>query len=149
MDYWYVPIVVTGIWLLVLLITIMYFDRFYWKKYVREYNYNSFIEGYLSHLPEDDYKKICELDLSDKDSSSLICSNDYLMYASTDKMVILTLFRYSVGLLHKSYIYSLQYADMSDKKYLVKVKMDELGEGKLSSLFDMFKKAGKIRNAQF
>ena len=147
MDYWYVPIVVTGIWLLVLLITIMYFDRFYWKKYVKEFNYNRFIEGYLSHLPYDDYNKILELDLLDKEKGSLICSGDYVMYSNIDKMVILTLFRYSVGLFRKSYIYSLQYSDISNDKYPVEVKMDELGEGKLSSLFDMFKKAGKIRNA--
>lgn len=147
MDYWYIPIIVTVFWLLVLLATLVYFDRFYWKKYVKEYNYNSFIEGYLIHLPEDDYKKICELDLLDKEKGSLICSKDYIMYSSIDKMVILTLFRYSVGIFNKSYIYSLQYLDLSYDKYLIKVKMDELGEGKLSFLFDKFKKAGKIRNA--
>lgn len=147
MDYWWIPIIVTVFWLLVLLITIIYFDRFYWKKYVKEYNYNSFIEGYLSHLPIDDYNKILELDLLDKEKGSLLCSGDYVMYSNIDKMVILTLFRYSVGLFRKSYIYSLQYSDISNDKYPVEVKMDELGEEKLSSLFDRFKKAGKIRNA--
>lgn len=147
MDYWWIPIIVTVFWLLVLSVTIVYFDRFYWKKYVKEFNYNSFIEGYLSHLPNDDYNKILELNLLDKENGSLICSGDYVMYSSFDKMIVLTLFRYSVGLFRKSYIYSLQYLDLSHKEYLVKVKMDELGEGKLSSLFDRFKKAGKIRNA--
>ena len=146
MDYGWIPIIVTVFWLLVLSITIVYFDRFYWKKYVKEFNYNSFIEGYLNHLANDDYNKILELNLLDKENGSLICSGDYVMYSSVDKMVILTLFRYSVGIFNKSYIYSLQYLDLSNEKYLVKVKMDELGEGKLSSLFNRFKKAGKIRN---
>lgn len=147
MDYWYIPIIVTIFWLLVLLATLVYFDRFYWKKYVKEYNYNSFIEGYLSRLPEEHYKKIYELDLVDNGSYYLASSGDYVMYSSVDKMVILTLFRYSVGIFHKSYIYSLQYSDVSNEKYRVRVKMDELGEGELSSIFDRFKKAGKIRNA--
>lgn len=147
MDYWWITIIVTVSLLLVLLITIMNFDRLYWKKYVTEFNYNSYIEGYLSHLPNDDYNKILELDLLDKENSSLICSGDCAVYSSFDKMVVLTISRYSVGLFRKYYIYYLQYLDLSDKKYFVKVNMNELGEGKLSSLFHRFKKAGKTRNA--
>lgn len=147
MDYGWITIIVTVSWLLVLLITIMNFDRLYWKKYVTEFNHNSYIEGYLSHLPNDDYNKILELNLLDKENGSLISSGEYIMYSSFDKMIVLTISRYSVGLFRKSYIYYLQYLDFSNEEHPIKVNMDELGEGKLSSLFNRFKKAGKTRNA--
>ena len=113
MNYWYLPIIAIGLWLAIMAFIVLYFDTIYWKNFVSNYNYNSYIEGYFSHLPDDDFKKIQELDLTDKSSYYFSCACNYVVYSNADKKIVLTLFRYSVGLVFKSYIYSLQYTDTS------------------------------------